>query len=416
MIDFFKHENSEDEDAKKKAAEEQDDASEDEAAAETSEGDAYMAALWSYNPKAPEMGMRDAKELEQLFYENEFHFTKGAYQPGELAFMAAFSERLIQKLMEGRAEEVKRQKTLKEKTEEDRLKLKQLEELLQVTINRRRVVLQDLAPWVRDLERIRYFRSSFTGQPYIDAKGRVFLFTEKEAVKRAAERAETLPDAELAEASPEALNQALYLNGCEVTVYNDGVISYTAGRKELFGPAPAEDVPEGEAVPDPNRILRYFVLGFLQLVRSPQEGNPENKQKILTQFEAQMAPRLLQAKMYFAVKEERDDQMLFTLLTDGQGHEAVACYTDPYSIPEDRSFKLKELSFYFVAAKLAEEEGEPNGILINPGELNFFMDKNWLRRLAGFGRYIQKKAAEKKQKGENSTSEEHAPSDPEAGK
>lgn len=361
--------------------------------------DDYMASLWSYDLQEPKMGMRPHEELEKIFYGNEFKFSKRAYQPGELGFMAAFSERLIQNMMENRTKEVKRQQEQGDAvSEEEKTKLAQLEELLQVTINRRKVVLKDLAGWIEQLPTVAYFRSPVTRQPYIDGKGRIFIYTERESLAKAKERLQELPDVEVASAPPQALSERLYINGSEILVVNDGTIAFTASREELFGPVRfQETAEESERIPDENRAIRYFALGFLQLLRNPREAT-ENRQQALTQMEAQMAPRFLQAKMKFRLVEETDKQMMFALLADGEGHQAIAAYTDTEMLPKDHKYILKELSFYHIAQKVLEDGSGLSGILLNPGELNFFLDKAWLKRLVKFGEYLKEQAKQAEQK------------------
>lgn len=362
--------------------------------------DEYTAGLWSYHLEAPEMGMRSREDLQRLFYQNEFKFAKGAYQPGELAFLAAFSERLLQSMIENRAKDAERFKDMKEEEvpEEDQKKLQQLEEVIRVTTNRRTMVLKNYAEWIHKLPEIAFYASAYTEEPYIDAHGRVFVYCEKESVKKAVDKAEGETDYELRTLPPAELSEKLYRNGCEVLVFNDGVIAFTASREEIFGASEADQGAEEERISDANRALRFFALAFMQVLRSDTE---KDKRPLLTQFEAQMAPRLLQSMMFFALSENADDKLSFAVFSDENGHQAIAAYTDKAAVPEESRFSYKEMSFFAIAQKLLTEGEELDGIIVNPGELNFLLDKNWLSRLTGFGEYLMQRhreAEEKKEK------------------
>lgn len=383
MLDFFKN---------KKDTKAEDKAKQPKATA--AELDDYMASLWVYNLEAPEMGMRSREELEKLFQQNEFKFVEGAYQPGELCFLAGYSDRMLGAMMQTRAEELKRIQALPEaeQTEEDKAKLAQLEELVTVTLNRRRMVVRALGKWIRDLPSIHYYASTVTNEPYIDASGHVYLYTDKRAVEQAGERAESEPDVLMAALSPADLEERLYLNGCENLTFNDGVLSFTASREDIFANDEAR-ANDGTDVPENNRAIRYFMLTFIQLLKSPQEGD---RQPILQQLEAQLAPRLMQAELYFKLLNDDDEKTTFAVLSDSTGLQAIACYTDAASvINEDGRFIHKAMAFLPIAQNLLENGGELSGIIVNPGGINFFLDKNWLNRLCSFAAYFAKLQADK---------------------
>ena len=201
-------------------------------AATVTDHDDYMQGLWHYDPEQPGLGMRPKEELEKIYKANDFAFVPGAYQAGELCFLAAFGERLVFSFASRLAE-------LKQATPDpapESLEAKQitdLDELVRVSGNRVRLVQRDLAKWLRDLSEIHYLRSRFTQQPYIDANGRIYVFTDPEAIAKATERASTDLDYELALLAPADLNQKLFLNGCELMIVNDAVLAFSGRREEI---------------------------------------------------------------------------------------------------------------------------------------------------------------------------------------
>lgn len=365
-------------------------------AATVTDHDDYMQGLWHYDPEQPGLGMRPKEELEKIYKANDFAFVPGAYQAGELCFLAAFGERLVFSFASRLAE-------LKQATPDpapESLEAKQitdLDELVRVSGNRVRLVQHDLAKWLRDLSEIHYLRSRFTQQPYIDANGRVYVFTDPEAIAKATERASTDLDYELALLAPADLNQKLFLNGCELMIVNDAVLAFSGRREDLLGESAAEQAAADARISENNRALRYFSLGFLQVLQSPKEGD---KQKVLQQLEAQISARLLQAQVYFKAQDTDGENTNFVVLSDGQGHKAIAAYTDQTSLPQNDQLKHVPMAFYPIAHRLHSDGGDVDGIILNPGEINFYLDQNWLGRLVRFAEQVAKAAAEKQAEGE----------------
>lgn len=188
-----------------------------------------------------------------------------------------------------------------------------------------------------------------------------------------------------------------------------------------------------------NRAIRFFCLAFLQVLKSAQEGD---KQKTLTMLESQISARLLQTTLFFKAKPADPrpadpsptgsdapstnaagsdsansstpaGNTEFLVLSDGQGHTALGAYTDRSSIPQDGGF-YPEMPVYNIAYQLIQDDNQVGGIILNPGELNFFLDKNWLTRLV---RFAQKIAEAKQQKDANQAdSKQSKPSQADASK
>ncbi len=368
---------------------------------------------WSYHPDQPKTTEHSKDELDKLFSTNDFPFKPADYTPGEMGYLACFGDRLLRSFQDAEAK-------ITEDDPERELKQKGVKDLITVTRNRLVVVHRAIQARMPALHEIAYYRSRHTGQPYIDAASRVFLFVEPLALAKAAERNDT--EFELASSSPQELSRILYLNGCEQLVLNDGHLAYSAKRSDILprssvepaaaavANAPASDAAatsEATPISEHNRAIRFFCLAFLQVLKSTNEGD---KQKTLTMLESQISTRLLQTTMYFKAKTSEAGNTEFLVLSDGQNHTALGAFTDKSSLPQDGGL-YPEMPVYYIAYQLTQSENQAEnqagnqvgGIILNPGELNFFLDKNWLTRLV---RFAQKLAEAKQKKEQEKASEE----------
>lgn len=187
-------------------------------------------AAWSYDPERPSPLQHTKDQLDKLFTTNDFPFKPTDYTPGEMGYLACFGDRLIRSLKDAESK-------ITEDDPEREQKQKGVLDLTTVTTNRVRVIHLSLQALIPNLEAIHYYRSRHTGQPFIDAASRVFLFLDPAALAKAASLND--PEFDLASASPQALSRALYLNGCEQLVVNDGHLAYSASLTNLL-PAVAE--------------------------------------------------------------------------------------------------------------------------------------------------------------------------------
>ncbi len=364
--------------------------------------DDYMAKLWSYDLDEPQMGMRPKEELRQLFFKAEFDFNPGAYQAGELSYLSYYGTRLLYSMV---AEKTQAENERRQAEEEGRTVLqsdeeieadKQKEELLKVTQNRLTFVHKGLREWINRLEGIYYYKSKFTGAPYIDGKGRVFLFILDDSIKKAEEVASNSADFDLAYTDDvKKLSETLYLNASEVIIVNDGVMPFEASRVNLL-PTPAlEASPEQDKTPDINREIRFFILSFHQVVLSPvrSDDNEEQRRMALLQLEAQISSRLLQTSAYFTNNSTDEEQLSLVMVEDEKGNRAISCFIDKESKPaNDDKFTYKKLPFFSIAANVLRSidagDNSVQGIVLNPGTLNFYMDIEWLKRMSNFAKHL----------------------------
>lgn len=367
--------------------------------------DAYLAGLWQYDLEEPKLGMRKREDLEKLFYASTFNFQKGNYQAGELAYMANFTERLLQSFLKTKQEEEKKlQEEKRERTEEELNAEAQREELYKVTVNRRSLVLNALQSWLEHLPHLYYYRSKITGKPYIDVFGRVFLFSDIQAIEQAKAKDLSQEIYDLHYMDTERLKHVLYLNGMETLLFNDSSIAFSAGRKQILG-LESELGTQEEGVEkslNNNRMLRYFILQFTQILHTKVDEDNEDlktrKNKALQQLEAQIGPQLLNGTFHFKLQNAQEEKSNFIVLTDGKGSQAIACYTHEEFIPEDE-YVHKEMAFFPIAHALLEDKDSPiQGIILDPGNLNFFFNRDWLERLDRFAAYLMKQAQEKQEK------------------
>lgn len=366
--------------------------------------DSYLSKLWQYDVEEPSMGMRAKDDLEALFYAKEFNFMRGSYQAGELAYMANFTERLLQSFIQSRiTEEEQLKQEQRERTQEEQNSFAQREELYKVTVNRRNLVLADLASWFVDIPYFYYFESKVTKRPFMDAQGRTFLFYDMRAIEKAQARDYSKTEFELKQMHKSELADLLFDNGIEHIYFNEGSIGFTADRSILLPSASDKlELDEKEkAKSRNNRALRQHILLFMQFLHWPiPEDNKdiiEGKNKVLQQLEAHIGPKLLNGVMDFKIKNADGDNTSFIVLTDGKDSEAIACYTDKKYIPDDE-YEHKEMAFFGVAHALLQDSNKRiQGIILDPGNLNFFFNLEWLKRLVSFAEYMQKRAQEQKQ-------------------
>lgn len=372
--------------------------------------DDYIAQLWQYDIENPQMGMRDKDELRKIFFNSEFDFNSGSYQAGELTYLAYYGGRLsnsiyaemLQNDNDSKKAEAEEGIEL-EKTPQEQELQKQKEELFNVTQNRLAYIHRGIRDWIKNLDGIYYYKSRFTGYPYIDGKGRVFAFILDEAIDKARMVADESADFELAYTSNiNKLSETLYLNAADKIIINDGILPFEAERRNIFPTSLAEASPEEDKTADLNRELRYFILSFHQAAQSPvrTEGNEEERKMSLLQLEAQISTRLLQISAYFTTNRMDASEISFVMAQDGQGRKAITCFVDKESKPEDdERFQYKSFSLFPIANSILASQGDPNnqvdGIVINPGTLNFYMDVNWLKRLVNFSAYLQEQNKDK---------------------
>ncbi len=372
--------------------------------------DDYIAQLWQYDIENPQMGMRDKDELRKIFFNSEFDFNSGSYQAGELTYLAYYGGRLSNSIY---AEMLQNDNDSKKAEAEEGIELektpqelelqKQKEELFNVTQNRLAYIHRGIRDWIKNLDGIYYYKSRFTGYPYIDGKGRVFAFILDEAIDKARMVADESADFELAYTSNiNKLSETLYLNAADKIIINDGILPFEAERRNIFPTSLAEASPEEDKTADLNRELRYFILSFHQAAQSPvrTEGNEEERKMSLLQLEAQISTRLLQISAYFTTNRMDASEISFVMAQDGQGRKAITCFVDKESKPEDdERFQYKSFSLFPIANSILASQGDPNnqvdGIVINPGTLNFYMDVNWLKRLVNFSAYLQEQNKDK---------------------
>ena len=372
--------------------------------------DDYIAQLWQYDIENPQMGMRDKDELRKIFFNSEFDFNSGSYQAGELTYLAYYGGRLSNSIY---AEMLQNDNDSKKAEAEEGIELektpqelelqKQKEELFNVTQNRLAYIHRGIRDWIKNLDGIYYYKSRFTGYPYIDGKGRVFAFILDEAIDKARMVADESADFELAYTSNiNKLSETLYLNAADKIIINDGILPFEAERRNIFPTSLAEASPEEDKTADLNRELRYFILSFHQAAQSPvrTEGNEEERKMSLLQLEAQISTRLLQISAYFTTNRMDASEISFVMAQDGQGRKAITCFVDKESKPEDdERFQYKSFSLFPIANSILASQGNPNnqvdGIVINPGTLNFYMDVNWLKRLVNFSAYLQEQNKDK---------------------
>ena len=372
--------------------------------------DDYIAQLWQYDIENPQMGMREKDELRKIFFNSEFDFNSGSYQAGELTYLAYYGGRLsnsiyaemLQNDNDSKKAEAEEGIEL-EKTPQEQVLQKQKEELFNVTQNRLAYIHRGIRDWIKNLDGIYYYKSRFTGYPYIDGKGRVFAFILDEAIDKARMVADESADFELAYTSNiNKLSETLYLNAADKIIINDGILPFEAERRNIFPTSLAEASPEEDKTADLNRELRYFILSFHQAAQSPvrTEGNEEERKMSLLQLEAQISTRLLQISAYFTTNRMDASEISFVMAQDGQGRKAITCFVDKESKPEDdERFQYKSFSLFPIANSILASQGDPNnqvdGIVINPGTLNFYMDVNWLKRLVNFSAYLQEQNKDK---------------------
>lgn len=372
--------------------------------------DDYIAQLWQYDIENPQMGMREKDELRKIFFNSEFDFNSGSYQAGELTYLAYYGGRLsnsiyaemLQNDNDSKKAEAEEGIEL-EKTPQEQELQKQKEELFNVTQNRLAYIHRGIRDWIKNLDGIYYYKSRFTGYPYIDGKGRVFAFILDEAIDKARMVADESADFELAYTSNiNKLSETLYLNAADKIIINDGILPFEAERRNIFPTSLAEASPEEDKTADLNRELRYFILSFHQAAQSPvrTEGNEEERKMSLLQLEAQISTRLLQISAYFTTNRMDASEISFVMAQDGQGRKAITCFVDKESKPEDdERFQYKSFSLFPIANSILASQGDPNnqvdGIVINPGTLNFYMDVNWLKRLVNFSAYLQEQNKDK---------------------
>ena len=374
--------------------------------------DEYMAKLWSYNPDDPQLGMRNKEELQAIFTQAEFDFNPGAYQAGELIYLSYYGGRIAGAMqaenMKNAAARRAAAKEGKEVEESDKEKEEReaKQQLLEVTLNRLRVIHRGLKDWIENLDGLYYYRSTYTKMPYIDGRGRVFIFIVDDAIAKAKKRADASKNLELAYTDDiEHLSQVLYLNASEVIVVNDGLMPFEARRSDILPASKAETrEDEDNKASDNNRALRYFVLLFHQTMLSPvpENADKEARQKALLSLEFQISIRLLKAITYFTVNNVGTEQISFVVVQDMQERHALAAYVDEESIPATHGqVTHRALPFFGIAKKLLVEmqnnATDIEGIVVNPGSLNFFINKEWLTRLDALAKFMTKNNPENTQ-------------------
>ncbi|AVM41931.1 SseB family protein [Fastidiosipila sanguinis] len=377
--------------------------------------DDYMAKLWSYDPENPELGMRDPKELEEIFTKADFDFNPLAYQAGELRYLAYHGGRLVYFMRLDKAQKRKEREKIEaeggktELSEEQKEADEQSTNLLLVTQNRLDIIHEGLRDRIIKLLGVYYYKSKITNAPYIDGKGRVFIFITPVAIEKAETVLNENPDLELEFADNiENLSKQLYLNACDIILINDGDLAFEARREYILPQSEIETDEEKNVISENNRNLRYFILSFGQVLMSEHEFAEEDDEQYrmaLLQLEAQISARLMSANAYFTVKEiaEGNQAVEFVILNDETGRKAIGCFVDDASLPVGGPFEYKVMPFLPIAKLVLEslEEGaqqELDGIIINPGTLNFFLDIKWLQRLLSFADYMQKQQENKEKR------------------
>ncbi len=337
------------------------------------------ASEWSYRPDQPREGEHSKADLDKVLGVNQFTFDGAKYTPGELGYLSSIAGRLLASFRQAREK-------ITEDDADHEKKAESAEQLINVTVNRGKLIHRALAEHLQKRESITYYRSRVTGAPYIDAGSRVFLFTDPLAWAKAEERAKDDQEFELAQAKPAELSRLLYLNGCNTIVFNDGYLAFAGDREDFL---PLSET--AETIAEPARALRFFCLAFLQVLRGTQDGD---KQKTLTMLESQISARLIQSRLPFKASSQEGDRTQFVILTDGNDHTALGCFTDQTALPDDEGY-YPEIPFITVAQQFLAEENPIGGIILNPGTMNFYLDRNWLTRLVRFAEKLVQAAKEK---------------------
>lgn len=362
--------------------------------------DDYLASLWHYDLEKTALGMRPKEDLEKLFYTQDFPFVKGAYQAGELCYMANFSERLILGFR-------KQMENMEEK------ELSEAKQFLEVLENRRRLLMQDLAVWANRLDTVFYYKSLTTHKPFVDFTGLTYCFTEATAMEKAQESMkDRKEDRFVLESLPkEDYAELLYKNGMDKVLFNEGGILFHADRIELFARPYENDSEQAKTNPtymaQENRHLRLLILMFLEtqaLYEKKEEGeDKKHLQKALQNLEAQMAPYFMQAQCFFKVQKAADDKVNFFVLTDSTHRiNALAAYNvlPDEALTEDQGgYMYQKMPFFGVAhSSLDDGQNRLDGMVMDPGDLDFFLNKDWLRRLDNFAKYVVQKVQEEENK------------------
>ena len=376
--------------------------------------DEYMAGLWSYDMENPKLGMKSPEELNKIFFNRDFDFNASAYQAGELSYLSYYGARIVYSLLAEKRQKAQveqagvdeeqvsenvnsESKSVESGAEEESLEEKQKTELLNVTRNRLTYIHQGLRTWIQDLPGFYYYKSSKTNMPFIDGAGRVFIFIVDESIAKARANSEKTSEFELAYTNDiKAFADLLFLNACESLIVNDGVLPFEANRVDLL-PSSESEASE-DVISENNRILRYFITLFHQTIQSDIDENNEDALKVrqmaLVQLEAQISARLLQAKARFVLTDsvEENQEVQLMMLSDNDNRSAVGAFLDTKNNLEGKEYSYKTLPLLPVAMQIYSEfqqSADPRvkGIVINPGELNFYLDLAWIERMIKFAEY-----------------------------